>query len=163
MWKNFTQEVYFKIIKNNLSNSPNRNASNGLLLFNRYQDEYNLYYTGIRVDGYAVIKKKVNGIYYTMAYKPLFVDDEYNWVTNPNLIPIDSWIGIKSVVINNQDDEVNIKVYIDKDRTGDWTLVAETTDNNKDFGGKAITNAGHAGIRTDFMDVLFDDYKITSL
>jgi hypothetical protein len=162
-WENFTQEVYFKIVNNNLSDSPNRNASNGLLLFNRFQDQYNLYYTGIRVDGYAVIKKKINGNYYTMDYKPTFSGNVYDRNNNPNLLPTNSWIGLRSVVSTNQSNTVDIKVYIDKEKTGNWILVAEATDNGKDFGGLAITQAGHAGIRTDFMDVLFDDYKISSL
>jgi len=162
-WKNFTQELYFKIDKNNLSESPNRNASNGVLLFNRYKDEYNLYYTGIRVDGYAVIKKKINGVYYTMAYNPVFKNGLYNKDSNPNLLPINTWMGIRSVITTNSDNIVNIKVYLDKDKTNKWELVAEANDNGKDFGGGAILNEGFAGIRTDFMDVFFDDYKISSL
>jgi len=50
-WQNAQEEAYFKITADNLSASPNRNASNGILFFNRYQDGNNLYYTGIRVDG----------------------------------------------------------------------------------------------------------------
>src|SRR3989338_7741228 len=60
-WSNMSQQAYFKINKLNVSESTNRNASNGLLLFNRYQSGDNLYYTGLRVDGAAVIKKKING------------------------------------------------------------------------------------------------------
>ena len=37
-WKDFDQLVYFRINRMNMSVSPNRNASNGVLLFNRYQD-----------------------------------------------------------------------------------------------------------------------------
>lgn len=162
LWKNLSQEAYFKIVKNNLSISPNRNASNGLLLFNRYLDEYSLYYTGIRVDGYAVIKKKLNGTYYTMDYKPVF-NGKYDVSNNPNLIPLDTWIGLRSEVKTNSDGTVNIKLYMDNGKTGNWVLVAEATDNGKDFGNGAITDEGYAGIRTDFMDVLFDDYKISSL
>jgi hypothetical protein len=29
------------------------------------------------------------------------------------------------------------------------------------FGGAAFTAPGHAGIRTDFMDVEFDDFRLT--
>lgn len=163
-WKNLRQEVYFKIKKNNLSESSNRNASNGLLLFSRYHDQYNLYYTGIRVDGYAVIKKKTNGVYYTLAYKPIFTtNNTYNKESNPNLIPQDTWIGIKSETVTNRDNTVSIKVYMDQNKTGNWTLIAEAVDNGKDYGGDAITTEGFAGIRTDFMDVLFDNYKINSL
>jgi hypothetical protein len=160
LWKNFEQQAYFKVDKNNLSESPNRNASNGLLFFNRYQDEFNLYYSGIRVDGYAVIKKKINGSYYTMAYKPLYAGDKYDRLSNPNLIPQNQWIGMKTVVKTNADNTVSIQLYVDKDKTGNWTLAAEAKDDGKSFGGSAFLNAGHTGIRTDFMDVYFDDYLV---
>jgi hypothetical protein len=58
LWQNFSQEVYYTISAINQSASTNRNASNGLFLFNRYQNGDNLYYVGLRVDGNAVIKKK---------------------------------------------------------------------------------------------------------
>jgi len=159
-WQNYTQEAYFKIIKDNPTKSPNRNASNGLLLFNRYQNEFNLYYTGIRVDGYAVIKKKINGTYYTMAYKQLISGSEYDATTNPDLLPKNIWIGLRSVVQNNNDGTVSIKLYVDNGKTGNWVLAAEAEDDGRTYGGRALMNAGYAGIRTDFMDVEFDNYKI---
>jgi hypothetical protein len=162
-WKNFQQEMYFKILNNNFSGSPNRNASNGILLFNRYQDEFNLYYTGIRVDGYAVIKKKIKGVYYTLAYSTVYPALPYERVSNQNAIPIYQWIGLRSVIQTGPDGTVSIKVYIDKNKTGNWVLVAEGKDDGKSYGGSAITNAGYAGIRTDFMDVEFDNYNIESI
>jgi hypothetical protein len=160
-WQNFQQEVYFKIIKINMSASPNRNASNGVLLFNRYQNGNNLYYTGIRVDGTAVIKKKINGTYYTLDQKPFYYSDvPYNRDINPNLIPGQKWIGLRSEIKTNSDNTVSIKIFIDKDKTGNWILAAEAEDDGKSYGGAAILNEGYAGIRTDFMDVEFDDYKI---
>ena len=160
-WQSFQQEIYFKITKSNLSTSINRNASNGLLFFNRYQDAFNLYYTGIRVDGAAVIKKKINGIYYTLAYKSFYNDiTPYNRATNPNLISAQKWVGLKSEVVTNPDSTVSIKLFIDKDKTGNWVLVAEAKDDGKSYGGSAILSEGYAGIRADFMDVEFDDYKV---
>src|SRR3989344_4550746 len=160
-WQNFTEEVYFNIAKLNMSPSQNRNASNGILLFNRYQNGSNLYYVGIRVDGAAVIKKKINGTYYTLANKSFYkVDAPYNRDTNPNLIPIQKWIGLRSEVKTNSDNTVNIKLFVDRDKTGNWILAVEAKDNGKTYGGNAILSEGYAGIRTDFMDVEFDDYKI---
>ncbi len=161
-WQNFQQEAYFQITKNNLSDSSNRNASNGLLLFNRYQDAFNLYYTGIRVDGAAVIKKKINGTYHTLAYKSFYSDTTpYNRDTNANLIPNQKWIGLKSEIKTNPDNTVSIKFFIDKDKTGNWILAAEAKDDDKSYGGPVILNEGYVGIRTDFMDVEIDDYKVT--
>jgi len=161
-WTNFVQQVYFKINKINLSDSQNRNASNGLFLFNRYQSGDNLYYTGIRVDGAAVIKKKINGTYYTMAYKQIFPGAKYDRTINPNLLPLNSWLGLKSEVVTNSNNTVSVKLYTDIDKTGNWTLVLESIDDNSKYGGAAILNAGYAGIRTDFMDVEFSEYRISS-
>jgi len=161
-WQNYTQEAYFKILKDNLTASPNRNASNGLFFFNRYQDAFNVYYTGLRVDGYAVIKKKINGTYYTMAYQPFIRGPAYNAATNPDVLPKNTWIGLRSVLNTESDGTVSIKFYIDSGRTGHWVLAAETRDDSKTYGGAAIRTQGYAGIRTDFMDVQMDDFKISA-
>ena len=160
-WQNFQQTIYAKIKKYNLSESKNRSESNGLLLFNRYVDSDNLYYAGIRVDGTAVIKKKINGNYYTLAQKSFYkADVPYNRDTNPNIIPDQKWIGLKSEIETNSDNTVSIKLFIDKDKTGNWVLAAEAKDDGKSYGGATILSEGYAGIRTDFMDVEFDEYQI---
>lgn len=151
LWKDYEQQVYFKINKIHNSSSPNKNESNGILLFNRYRDGDNLYYGGLRVDGQVVIKKKYQGIYYTLALKPF------------GEFPINSWIGIRTEVQTNADNTVTIKLFVDKNKNGTWESVLEAIDDGISFGGPAITEAGHAGIRTDFMDVEFDDYSITQL
>ncbi|MES2213658.1 MAG: hypothetical protein V4473_02355 [Patescibacteria group bacterium] len=161
-WHDFEQEAYFKIDTYNISTSINRNESNGLLLFNRYVDGDNLYYTGIRVDGAAVIKKKYKGVYYTLAYKQFF-PGTYNIVSNPNLLPQNVWIGIRSQVVTSASSTVHIKLYTDIGKTGNWKLVAEAIDDGISFGGEIIDNIASGGIRTDFMDVDFKDYKIKEL
>lgn len=158
-WKDFRQEAYYKINRYILSVAKERSESNGLLLFNRYQDGDNLYYTGIRVDGAAVIKKKIRGQYFTMAYETIY-PGKYNRKKNPNLLPVDKWIGVRSEVVNGKNGSVNIRLYIDRERNGNWELVAEAIDDGRKFGGKAIINEGYAGVRTDFMDAEFDDYRI---
>lgn len=158
-WTNFIQESYMYVNKDNLSDSPNRNASNGLLLFNRYVDGQNLYYTGIRVDGAVVIKKKINGTYYTMAYQKI-LPGTYNHDTSPNLLPKNQWMGIRSSVKTLPNGTVEIRLYTDMENTGEWTQMLVAIDDNKKYGGNAITSAGYAGIRTDFMDVSFKAYKI---
>jgi hypothetical protein len=159
-WGNYTQQSYYRINKYILSPAKERSASNGQLLFNRYQDGNNLYYTGIRVDGTAVIKKKQAGTYYTMAQTKIF-PGIYNRDTNPNLLPLNKWLGVRSIVKNNDAGGVSIVLYVDKNGDGNWVKVLETTDTGMNFGGPAITQAGHTGIRTDFMDVEFKDYNIT--
>ena len=155
-WKNFAETAYFKINKDQLSSSPNRDAHNGLLLMSRYQNGNNLYYAGIRVDGKAIIKKKLNGQYYTLAEKKIF-SGTYNRVSKPSLLPKNTWIGLKSYV-TTIGSKVNIKLYMDQGKTGVWTLILEANDAGQY--GSLIINAGYAGIRTDFMDVEFDDFSI---
>ena len=159
-WQNLSQEAHLMINKYNLSSSPERYDPNGLLFFNRYIDGNNLYYTGIRVDGTAVVKKKIDGDYYTISQTKIF-PDTYNRSTNPNLLPVGQWLGLKSEVTTNNDGTVNIKVYVDKSNNNSWELVINTKDDGKSYGGKAITGSGYAGIRTDFMDVQMDNYKIS--
>ena len=112
-WQDFSEEVYFKILKDNLSMSPNRNISNGLLLFGRFQDQNNLYYAGVRVDGTAVIKKKIEGEYTTLAQKKIF-EGVYERTTYPNLIPKNVWLGLKMDVVT-EGREVVVKLSLYKD------------------------------------------------
>jgi hypothetical protein len=159
---NLSQENYFRIRDDHLSKSQYRNGSNGLLFFNRYQSSQTLYYTGLRVDGGVTIKKKKNGVYYTLKTKNIFpgvYDREYN----PNLLTKNIWIGLKSEVVDRVDGGVDIKVYLDINKTGEWELICEAIDDGKSFGGEVLSEAGLAGIRTDFMDVEFDNYKIKEL
>lgn len=157
-FQNLRQEAYFKITKDNLSSSSNRNASNGLLLFNRYQNGQNLYYTGVRVDGSAVIKKKKGGTYTTLVQKHGVFPGTYDTSKKDSLLPKDVWIGLRSEVRDNADGSVNVKLYMDKGQTGRWTLIAEATDKSD-----TIKGAGSGGIRTDFMDVSFDDFKLDKI
>ena len=159
-WQNTKEQAYFKVNTNNLSTSPNRDVSNGLLLFSRYYDSSNTYYAGLRVDGAVVIKKKINGTYYTLAYKKI-LPGTYNRNTNPNLIPQNTWVGLKVETSNNADGSVSLNLYTDIGQTGKWALQLSTLDNN--IGGKALINQSYTGIRTDFMDVEFDNFRIEKI
>jgi hypothetical protein len=161
-WTNLSQQVYFRINRNNLSKSKYRNESNGLLLFNRYQDGDNLYYAGIRVDGRAVIKKKIDGNYFTMAQKRVY-QGKYDRKNKPNLLPKHAWIGVKSEVVDNDDGTVTVNLYLDQNHDNAWDLVLTAVDDNSKYGGDTIRNAGHGGIRTDFMDVDMDNYKMEEI
>ena len=162
-WKDARQESYFVVKKDNLSSSTNRNASNGLLLFNRYQDGDNLYYAGVRVDGSAIIKKKINGTYYTMAEIKGVYPGTYDKESSPNLLPKNKWIGLRSEVRNLSNGSVEIRLYIDKGWQGKWSLAAQAVDDGKKYGGKAFTEEGYLGIRTDFMDVEFENFRARNI
>ena len=163
-WANTRQEVYFQINKINVSLSPNRNESNGILLMSRFLNVDNFYYAGVRVDGHAVIKKKKNGVYYTMAEEKFFESDaSYGVNTNPNLIPGARWIGIRVDTHNDNAEGVSISLFVDKTSDGSWQRVLSAHDNGNIYGGDAILEPGLMGIRTDFIDASFDDYKIIQI
>lgn len=162
-WQNVAQEVSYRITDYHLSTDEHRAGSNGLLLFNRFKNSDNTYYAGLRVDGYAVIKKKINGVYYTMAYSPVINGRKYDRATNPNLLPMNTWIRLKTEVSNVTANTVSIKFYADIGNTGTWAKVAEAVDNGKTYGGAALVEPGLGGMRTDFMDVDFDNYGLTAI
>ncbi|MEK7612441.1 MAG: hypothetical protein AAB407_03810 [Patescibacteria group bacterium] len=148
-WKNVEEKMYVRILSYNETPSPNRNDSNGIFLLGRYQSEATLYLAGIRVDGAAVIKKKLNGKYYTLAYKP-------EWSgTGENLLPQNSWIGIMSRVEDTDNGTVRITLSLDKENKGEWVQVLTIEDSEKSDTGSPILESGHAGIRSDFMDLEF--------
>lgn len=163
-WRNLRQEAYFRIRRYHLSRDVHRGESNGLLLFSRYKDADNLYYAGVRVDGHAVIKKKCRGEYHTLAEKPVFTGGQpWDREKNPNLLPVGRWVGVQCEVRNTRDGNVRIRLFLDRDRSGKWELVLEALDRGRDTGGAPFRGEEHAGIRTDFMDVEFDDYRISDI
>lgn len=155
-----TQSALARIDRYILSPDTHRAASNGILYFHHYQDGDNLYYAGVRVDGTAIIKKKQRGIYYTMASTPLFDGPKYDRDTNPNKLLTNSWFNLKTEITNLSASKVRIRVFVDLTATGSAQLVAEAIDDGKSFGGPAITKAGYAGIRTDFMDATIKGYEV---
>lgn len=155
-------EALFKIEKDNWSSSPNRNASNGLLLMSRYQDKDTLYYAGIRVDGYAVIKKKYKGAYFTMATKRIFAGT-YTAAANVNMLPHQEWIGLRTESVANADGSVTVKLFMKRDGETQWTKLLEAKDNGSYGGTAPISANGRAGIRTDFMDVSFESFRMEAI
>ncbi len=163
-WDNFEQSVKFNINKVNLTNTPNRGGYSGILLMTRYQDAANLYYAGVRMDGTSVIKKKYKGTYYTIASGPVFTSSTpYDRDTNPNLIPTSKWMGLKTSAVTASDGSVTVKLFIDRNNSGTWEQLLSVTDKPGTNGGNPITGSAHAGIRTDYMDVSFDDYNFKSI
>ena len=162
LYRDYTQQVYFKVLANNFSDSVYRNETNGVHFFNRYQDANNLYYTGVRVDGTVAVKKKVNGRYYTIIETQIY-PGMYTRESKKSLLPVKQWIGIKTKIENLGKGEVSIKVYLDREHTGEWVLVAAVKDSDGAYGGKVFADPGYTGIRSDFMDVEFQDYAVKKL
>ncbi len=158
-WRNFSEQAEFKLARYNVSDSVNRNESNGVLFFLRYQDGDNLYYAGIRVDGNAVIKKKLNGVYYTLALNKIF-EGEYDRYKNPNLIPIGVWFGLKAEIITRNDNTVLIALYSDQNLDGEWIKVSEAVDSGSLNLIPNILSSGYVGVRGDFFDFSFRNFRV---
>lgn len=159
-WTDSTQEMSVNLKKYNVSASPNRNASNGVLFFSRLKDSNNLYYAGIRVDGTVVIKKKKKGVYYTLAQKAI-LSGVYDLNKNPNLIPLNTWIGMK-LITKNKDNAVLLTLYVDLGKGSGYEKVLETADTGLQ-GGEPFLGKGKGGIRGDFLDLVMKNYTISVL
>lgn len=160
--QNFYNELFFNIRSYRASESPGRNESNGILLMGRYVDADNLYYAGLRVDGTAVIKRKLDGGYETLGTVVLNNETNYDREKNPNMLPLDQWIGLSMNIANDTDKKVVIRLSLYSQ--GAWqTVLTVVDDPSKLPNGNILAEAANTGIRTDFMDIAFKNYKIISL
>lgn len=158
-WGNVDETILFRIAKTNLTNTPNRDGYSGIFLMGRYRDANNLYYVGIRHDGQAVIKKKINGAYHTLGHTQAFGEQsQYHKWSKPNLLPQNQWVGLRARFENLANGSVRIRMYLDAKNSGAFKEIVTVTDAG--IGGPAHTGNGSGGIRTDFMDVEFDNYDV---
>ena len=105
----------FRISKVNLTDTPNRDAWSGIFILSRYEDSDNLYYAGARQDGHVVIKKKINGQYYTLGEVPYYKSYlPYQKDTNPNFIPGATWQKMR-LVTKTEGDDIKLTLYLTKD------------------------------------------------
>jgi hypothetical protein len=163
-WNNLSQEISLRINGTEVD-SPYIGAYSGILFLSRYKDDNNYYYTGLRVDGQAVVKKKIDGVFYTMGAAQVYGEmGSYDRESNPNLLPQYEWIKMKSETKNLSSGEVEIVLYVDKLGDGTWTEVLRAKDVSGRFGNSPVINgASHAGVRADFMSVSYEDYKFTEI
>lgn len=161
-WKNVSQTIFFKVNAYDLSPSPNRNQSNGVLLMSRYIDNNNLYYAGMRVDGTAVIKKKFNGEYITLATSKYNTasNEEYDLFKNPIILSKNKWLGEKFITKNNLDGSVNLRLFVKLGDSDPWVKLIEVNDSQKFSGSVPFITEGNVGIRSDFMDIEISNFSI---
>ncbi len=146
--------IYVDRTADNLANTANRRPYTGESVIVRYQDAGHYYYAGIRDDGYAVIKKDVGGTYETLAAAKVF-PGTYNSASNPSLIPLGQWIGMKLDAVNTSSG-VALTFSTDVGKTGTWKPVLSATDTSN-----PITAAGTVGIESDYSDASFDNLRLT--
>ena len=137
------QDVSIHITRDNISESPNRNASSGIFLISKFLDQDNFYLAGITRDGTAVVKKKLNGKYIILAENKIM-----------ETFPESMTISLKCS-LHHAGSALTIRLYGKLDGGGDWQLLADAVDNSP-HGGKGL-----AGLRSDFFDTEFSEYQIT--
>ena len=148
-------DASFIVRRTNLSASPNRAQSNGVLLFLRFRDGEHAYYGGVRVDGNAVIKKEVNDQNFTLALNPVFPGG-WSRDGSPNLIPANQAIDLAAEIEDQPGGTAVIRVFVG------GALVAEAVDDGVSFGGPVLPE-GLSGIRGDFMDLEFSRFSFGDL
>lgn len=162
LWKtptqNSSEQVYLQRVTDNLGTALNRHPYDGESLIARYQDEQTYYYAGVRDDGALVIKKKVGGVFTTLAAKPFF-SGTYSATTSPDLIPRGTWLGLKFSVVNSSGGAPVLSLYTDVGRSGTWRLSLSASDAT----GTPIPGAGLSGIDSTFADINMDNYQLTPL
>lgn len=162
-WENVRSEASFRIVRDNFTESPQRNALNGLLLLSQYQDSDNFYYAGIRVDGRAVIKKKYNGSNITLIEKVVF-PGEYVREKDVNLLPHKEWIRLRMETTTDSKGRVLIVLSLQRGKNAKWDELLRIVDDGKKFNETPpLTGSYPVGIRTDFMDVEFDAFTLTTI
>ena len=111
--------VSFSLLNQGLSSSPSTPPVDwdGLHIWLRYQNEYNLYYASInRRDNTVVVKKKVpggssnGGTYYQLSSSVRYV------------VPYNMWQEVTATVNDNKDGSVTIRLYSGKN------MLVEATD-----------------------------------
>ncbi|MCA9308573.1 hypothetical protein KC980_03600 [candidate division WWE3 bacterium] len=150
---NSTQKITYKIKKLNLSDSPNRNNTNGIFLLSKYKNEQTYYKAGLRVDGNFIISRTLNGETQILAAKTYFLGD-YDRTQTPYLINTSEEDLLKFETIETKDG-VMLKLYYRDTPKRDWFTMLEVFDPTD----MAIVSKGKNGIQTDFMDVEFTNYK----
>ena len=162
-WQDVRTSVDVSISSYRLSSSPNRNGTNGVFLIARYIDANTLYLAGIRTDGTAVIKRKLNGVYRTLGSVWFNPNAIHSYSSDSNFLPMGNWFGLAMEVKNGEDGEVHIKLDFSEDGTK-WQTLLSTSDWPGSFeNGLFLRAPSSVGIRTDFLDAEFKNYKITKL
>ena len=155
-WLGNSQILWFKIIKENFDSNSAKKPSNGLFLISRRTDNDNSYFAGVRFDGQAVIKKKINSNFFTLASSKVF-PGTYDKTKNPSFLPQNTWIALK-IETQNVQGGVSLKLFMYNFSSKVWEKISEALDSGT--GGAAFTNSGFSGVKTDFMDVQFKNYQV---
>lgn len=148
--QNVAIQTYIRHTADNLANSANRQPYNGEMLIARYKDTNNYYIAGIRDDGSVVIKKKTKGSYQTLASTKL-ISGTYS-STNPDLIPKNTWIGLRFIVTDTASGAPALTLFTDVGKTGVWQQNLSVTDDTTTYGAP-ISGSGLVGIESDYADM----------
>ena len=134
----------FRLLATNPSDSPERGPWSGVFLLHRFLGGGDFYAAGVRMDGRAVIKRKRDGAFTTLALRDLFGSPAaFDRNANPNLLPAGRPIRLDTRVETLGDGSVTLGLSVDGEP------VLEATDP----GPSAIRSDGFPGMASDFMDL----------
>jgi hypothetical protein len=159
-YKNTSAQAYIRRGAGNIDNAANRQPYNGESILARYQNSSTYYYASIRADGAVTIKKKLNGAHQTLSYKKV-LPGTYSATANPDLIPANTWIGLK-LTVEDTADGTRLTLSTDIGKTGAWSQALSVIDDPAKF-GSAIAGTGAVGIQSDYADAQFDDFRFSEL
>lgn len=160
-WESSAVSLSFIINRHTLTDTPNRDGYSGVLLFSRYLDGDNLYYAGVRDDGKAVIKKKIGGAYHTLASVQIFgVAGKYDREKVPSLLPQEAWTGLRFETRNRPDGSVYLRLLLDRENDGSFISILSAVDSEV---GDAPILSGHSGVRTDYLEARFENFRVKNL
>jgi hypothetical protein len=99
-----------------------------------------------------------------MAQKAVFPGTYGSPANNVNLLPHNEWVSLRSEVVTSSDGKtVTVDLYMKRANETSWTKLLEASDSGQYGGTPPITAAGFEGIRTDFMDVQFENYELKTI
>lgn len=145
--KDASLTTYVNRERDNLSNVENRRGYDGESLIARYQGANEYYLATVRDDGLVSIKRVRDGTYTTLATARVF-PGVYDAQSNPDLIPLGKWIGMRFETYDTATSTV-LSLYTDVNDTGVWTLSARGIDASD----ARIDSGGLMGVTSDYADV----------
>jgi hypothetical protein len=97
-----------------------------------------------------------------MDQKQIF-SGTYDHDKHPNLLPHNTWIRLRSDTVTSPDGSVTVKLSMLDKKTNTFKLLLSAIDSGQYDKTSPVTGTHPIGLRTDFMDVKFDDILMQKL
>ena len=97
-----------------------------------------------------------------MAEKQIFPGD-YEREKDMSLVPQIEWLTLRTETTTNKKGVVTISLFMKRATETKWTLLLKGLDTGTNFDSPPLVGSHPLGIRTDFMDVEFDNFMAEKL